>query len=749
MRCPVFTFRWVVFSLGGWLIAPAIRVAAQPPAAAAAPAPKTAARPEAAAATEAQQPSEPRQRSEPIEVRIVGSRPDGVQRIPGSGTVITEKDIQRAQPYDSAEMLRRVPGVQVRQDYGGGNRLDLSIRGLEGGRARKVLILEDGMPIAVNPYAESDLYFAPAVERMRSIEVVKGSGNILFGPQTLVGVVNFLTIAPPNGRKVTVDAEGGQRAYFRGLANYGDSIGNVRYFLQTLYKRGDGFRDVGFNIVDVLGKVAFDTSSKGELVLKLSVHSERNDSDAVGLTRQMYDETPDRSRLATNDRMNLGFYQLGLTHEQRFTPRTKLTTLAYAYRTDRVWRRQNYSRTFDPAESYERIVGDTTFPNGAIFFKNNNTVLDRSYNVLGVEPRLQHHVPAGRGGLGHTIDVGGRFLTETAAYQQRTGGNPTTFDGSLDYAENHRTWAAAAYLQDRIELTKDLLLTPGVRYEFAALGRTITRQNTSSGPTDVNINANTNATGIIPGVNLLYGDRRAQGFGGVHVGWAPPRISNVVNPSGGTPVQLDPERSINYELGSRFSIQRWLRLEGAGFLSDFQNQVIANTEPGAATEQTNAGKTRIIGLETSSVLGFGALFDWRTQVDLGARYTFAHSAFAAGDFKGNLLPYAPLHSFNTNLDIEHPSGIGGQIAYAYTGAQFTDSRNTEASDTTGRVGRIGGRHILDVTLHYTHKPTGLSARLSVKNALNDLYIVSRRPEGIFAAGFVQVVAGLRWTYSAL
>ena len=136
-------------------------------------------------------------RDEPTEVRVIGSRPD-LQKIPGSGYLVTEKDIARAQPFSVGEMLRRVPGVQVRDEPGGGNRLDISIRGLESGRSRRVLVLEDGIPVALNPYSEPDMYYAPPVERMRGIEVVKGSGSVLFGPQTTGGVINFLTLVPPS-----------------------------------------------------------------------------------------------------------------------------------------------------------------------------------------------------------------------------------------------------------------------------------------------------------------------------------------------------------------------------------------------------------------------------------------------------------------------------------------------------------------------------------------------------------------------
>jgi len=175
----------------------------------------------------------------PVEVRVIGDKADSLQKVPGSGTVVTRQEIQRADPYNMAEMLRRVPGVQVREEFGGGQRLDISVRGLEAGRSRRVLVLEDGVPISLNPYAEPDLYYAPPVERMRGIEVVKGSGSILFGPQTIGGVVNFLTLAPEDRQRAAVDFEGGNLGYMRGLAMYGDSFHGVRHVTQVLYRRGN------------------------------------------------------------------------------------------------------------------------------------------------------------------------------------------------------------------------------------------------------------------------------------------------------------------------------------------------------------------------------------------------------------------------------------------------------------------------------------------------------------------------------
>jgi Fe(3+) dicitrate transport protein len=685
---------------------------------------------------------------EPVEVRVIGSRPDSLQRIPGSGTVITAQDMKRADPYDTAEILRRVPGVQVRQDAESGSRLDISIRGLDGGRSRRVLVLEDGIPVSVNPYGEPDLLYAPPVERMRGMEVVKGSGSILFGPQTIGGVVNFFTLTPESREHVMVDAEGGQRGYARALAQYGNTLGSARYVTQAFFKRGDGFRDQAFQSTDVFGKVAFDTSQKGEATLKLGFHDDDAYAEDIGLTPAMYAANPRQATLAPNDRMHQRRYEASLVQEQRFSPSTKLRTLVYAYTTMRTWRRQKFLRTQEataPPTDFDYFVGDARLPGGGIYFLNSDTIQDQRYEVAGIEPRLEHR--ANTGDVGHTFDLGARLLGETAQYEQRTGGLPSSDSGSLDSLEKHRTIALAGYVQDRIAFRDSLLVTPGIRYEHAQFHRILLR---ASG-LDTNQPGDFGVDGVIPGIGMILGSRDAHVFGGIHVGWAPPRVAASFSPNG-TPVQVDAEKSVNYELGTRAIYKKWLRGEVTGFGSKFSNQVITGTSADGGASLVNGGPTRHIGAEGGATVMLGKALRWPTTVDLGARYTFARATFAGGKYDGNILPYAPLHSFNANLDVEHPlndrSTLGGQVAYAHVSSQFADSADTVAENATGEYGRIAPHNIVDVTAHYRHKPSGLSLRLTVKNALDDVYIAGRRPQGIFVAGFRQILLGLRWEWEA-
>jgi Fe(3+) dicitrate transport protein len=688
-------------------------------------------------------PDPPAEEESPIEVQVIGERADALQKVPGSGTVIRSKEIDRAEPDDVAEVLRRVPGVTARQDPGAGGRLDIGLRGLDPGRSRRVLVLEDGVPVAINPYAEPDLYYAPPIERVRGIEVVKGSGNILFGPQTIGGVINFVTLFPPDHRIATTQIRAGERGYFQALGRYGDSFGSARFVGQLLFERSDGFREEDYATIDAFGKVAFDTGPSGEGIIKIGFHDMESASDDVGLTAAMYEEDPRRPTIAPHDRAKLRRYDISLTHEQRFNDVVTLRTLAYAAMTDRLWRRQAYDRFPIDGVFYERIVGDIDVPQGAIWFRDTNRILDRSYQYAGLEPRAELRFATGA--VGHTLSVGTRILGEGAHYQERAGSSPTSEAGSLELDEVHTTLAVAGYVQDRFAfLDEHLLVTPGVRFEHARFSRTIDRQAFADGAEDVSVHGTSATTAFIPGVGMTAGIPEAHGFAGVHLGFAPPRVSSSISPTGRT-IELDAERSIIYEAGVRARYKRALGADLTGFLDNFENQVVAQAGD-VETELVNGGRTRHYGLESSLQGDIGALIGHGVIFDLAIRYTLMRAEFVGGSRDGNRLPYAPSHLMHATVDIGHDIGIVGEFAYGFTGDQFSDDQDTVIEDPSGRRGRIPVYHQIDVGLHYKNRETGIGVGLTAKNVADSPFVIARRPEGIFAGGFRQITASLRWDF---
>jgi hypothetical protein len=78
--------------------------------------------------------------------------------------------------------------------------------------------------------------------------------------------------------------------------------------------------------------------------------------------------------------------------------------------------------------------------------------------------------------------------------------------------------------------------------------------------------------------------------------------------------------------------------------------------------------------------------------------------------------------------------------------QFADENNTVAVDPTGRLGLLPAYNVLDCNLRYRHAKTGLGALVTVKNALDQIFVATRLPDGIHTGGFRQMNFGLRWDH---
>ncbi|NUO47325.1 MAG: TonB-dependent receptor [Polyangiaceae bacterium] len=679
---------------------------------------------------------------EPIEVRVVGDRADQIQKIPGSFSVVDKRAIERARPVDAAEMLRTVPGVLVRQDTSGGLRLDIGIRGLDPGRSRRLLVLEDGMPLAINPYAEPDLYFIPQIERYSRIEVLKGSGSILYGPQTIGGVINFSTHLPPDRLESRVSVDAGEFGYVRTLGRFGTAIPTsddrdpVRVLGQIVSKRGDGARDQSFKDHDGLVKIAIPVGTKGEATIKLAAHRTETMSEDVGMTREMFEADPRRPALSPDSRAELSRLDASITHEHRFTPDVALKTLIYGSLTDRIWTRQGYDRLPRPGTSYERIVGDVDLPLGAIYFRDDARILDRTYWVVGLEPRVTANVHTGP--MAHTIDAGLRVLGEGASLDELDGDHKGATEGTLVAAEGHKSIAVAAYAQDRIAVVDELVVTPGLRLEHASYSRSI-----DLAPGALPASGSSGTTALIPGIGVTAGTPQIHGFGGMHVGFAPPRVTTAIGDQGQTE-ELEAERSTNWEAGLRARPVPWQKLEVTGFLTRFSNQIVPNTRPGGVTELINGGATQSLGAEMGADAALGEAFSIDHRIDIGARGTLMRATFEEGDLEGQALPSAPVYAISANADVDLAFGVGFGAAVTHVGPHFADDENTLAVDASGRVGEIPGYTLLDVTVRYRDALTGLGASVQAKNLLDDVFVIARRPEGIHTSGYRQIVGSVWW-----
>ena len=683
-------------------------------------------------------------------VEVLGRAQELLQEIPGSAYLVSRQEIEQCNPMDANEMLRRVPGVNIREDSGPvAMRLNVGIRGLNPDRSRQILVLEDGLPISLAPYGEPEMYYSPPIDRMRGVEILKGSGQIQYGPQTIGGVLNFLTPDPPPTTRGSLELEGGQRGFFTGQASLGGSTKDqsAGWLINFLRKQGDGFRDFFFDINDLQAKFTVRASDRHQFGIKLGVYDERSNSTYLGLTTPQFLADPNENSVPS-DLLKLRRVSGSLSHTATLTPSAVLSTSVFAYNTVRDWRRQNFDRA-DLGKTYLSVEGDPNAPGGAIYLLDSAVNRNREFTVagwqtaLGMEYRLA--------GMRSKLDTGVRYIYEEADDKEIEGVGFDASTGTLLSDEDRFGKAFSVFAQNRLYLTSRVILTPGLRLEHYDYTRDIQRLRIGGVPTNVDRRAGDALTELIPGLGLsVNASDRLTFFTGLHRGFAPPRTKDAIT-SGGVPLDLDAELSWNYEAGVRLKPARAVVSELTFFRMDFENQIIPAAQSGGATTTlVNGGETLHQGLETSVRVDWEEIVHSPLAFYTDIRYTYLPTAKFTRNtlYQANRLPYAPENILAFIVGGRHRSGLGFEVDASMIGSQFGDNLQTVSPSSDGTVGLLPRYTVWNFTADYELRRERFTLRpfVSVKNFTDELYISSRAPQGIQPGPFRQANAGVKLTF---
>lgn len=166
-------------------------------------------------------------------------------------TVVTRQEIDRWQAKSVADVMRRLPGVDIAQSGGLGQQSSLFVRGTE---ARHVLVLIDGIRLnQAGISGQSDLSQIP-VSLIQRIEYLRGARSAVYGSDAIGGVVNIITGREKPGTTLTAGVGS------KGYQSYDGSTQqmlseNTRVTLAGNYTYTKGY-DVVANYPDVYGTPA-------------------------------------------------------------------------------------------------------------------------------------------------------------------------------------------------------------------------------------------------------------------------------------------------------------------------------------------------------------------------------------------------------------------------------------------------------------------------------------------------------------
>lgn len=682
---------------------------------------------------------------------IVGT-PDERDRIPGGAQVIDRATLERSRVFTTNEALRKVSGIIVRDEEGLGLRPNIGIRGLNPTRSTKTLLLEDGIPVSIAPYGDNAAYYHPPIGRMERIEVLKGAGSILHGPQTVGGVINYITPGLPSESGGTARFTGGNNGFLNGYARAEAVNGNTGAVLDIGRFQADGPREnIGSEVTDASLKLFVPISASQQLIAKANVYREASQVTYSGLTEGEWGANPFQNPFR-NDFFTIERVGGTLAHELTRGAQ-RLTTTFYGHDITRPWWRQSSNSEQRPNDRSDPGCGGLqNLESGC-----GNEGRIRRYQVLGAESRFSRPLVLPR--IVGTLEAGARVHREEQDRQQlngashvsRTAGSAANRNAGIVEDNGRTTDALAGWVQARLG-TERFTVTPGLRVEHIDITRT-NRLASANAPDGTF--GETSLTELIPGIGATVNATAALTvFAGAHRGFSPPRNEDIINNATGGVVELDPERSWNYEAGVRWAPRPLWSLDVTAFRLDFENQVIpASLAGGTGAALTSAGRTLHQGLELDlrgDLRAIGRLTPFlqlaSTWVPI-ARFASDRLTYIgrdgsdvvgkvyAGQNSGNTrtrldvsdnrLPYAPEFFTTATLGVRYRDGADLSIEAVHMGEQFGDAANTRVLVSDGQQGVLPANTLWNIAMNVPVRALGVTAFATVKNVFDDLVIVDR------------------------
>ena len=419
-------------------------------------------------------------------VSIIGTKADA-RKIAGSGTVISNEDLQKTIDTDIHKILSAVPGVFFRTEDGYGLRPNISIRGTSLDRSSKITIMEDGVLVAPAPYTSASAYYFPTTGRIHGVEVLKGPSAITQGPSTIGGALNLISTPIPTEGKGQFVQELGDNGMMRTHAVLGGDNGTFGAMVEVHEHSTDGFDsianvggDTGFDKSDLLAKFRY-TSGNHEVTLKMLDLDESSDQTYVGLSQYSFQQNPRRRYGITQyDQMNNDGEQQSITYKGSFG---NVDVIATSWSNDyhRDWfkvDKANNGKAFGISNGINNVIDAANNGNAdaqgildgtravEVKLKHNN----RFYGNEGIQFQLSTDIG------NHSVTFGYRDMED---YESRLQ-NYECFDQSADgknsalspcstgwTGSNNRlreTDATSYFVQDTITMDK-LSLTLGYRSE--------------------------------------------------------------------------------------------------------------------------------------------------------------------------------------------------------------------------------------------------------------------------------------------
>jgi len=154
-------------------------------------------------------------------------------------TVLNREMISVSGAQSVEDLLENAAGIDVQSRGPLGVQSDISIRGAG---FEQTLILIDGVKLSDPQTAHHNMDLPVSLNDIEQIEILRGGGSKLYGPNAFGGVINIITrkILIPETR---IQISGGSHSLYEGSAALSLPVKNITNQLSINKKHSDGYRD--------------------------------------------------------------------------------------------------------------------------------------------------------------------------------------------------------------------------------------------------------------------------------------------------------------------------------------------------------------------------------------------------------------------------------------------------------------------------------------------------------------------------
>lgn len=584
-------------------------------------------------------------------------------------SVIDTKDTPEIPTNNYREVFSRTPGLLV-SEVTNESFASINYRGLgDPHEAFNINVMEDEIPLNVDPYGYPAAYFMPPMDFVDSIEFTRGGGALLYGSQP-GGALNFITRKPSLNSEFDLRTKHvvGSKNLYSTYNEVGGTKNGVSYLLAYHHRQSDGFRvrnsdyALDFGSIKVGGKVSDNTTVMFQQDIYDSAFGE-----AGGLTLERGQDLAnffdDRWQTSLNfDTLSVGRYVTSAQIQHVVDNTSSLNAKAWYGYITRNSKRQSYGT----APTFGGIANGST-----------NTIQLQEFNTFGFMTRyskdwsLQEDIDS-------TFSTGIRLYAVDSPFTQQKGATPDAEVGSLERQINRDTYTAAVYAENKFTFGK-FSIVPGVRLE--------------------QINQSINETFNVAGTDLRNGDNNnfvsLFGLGSSYVLTAKSELyanfSQSFKPvTYQDTLPLGPTDQVNgdineaelnsAEFGVRGNLLSYLTFDTSLFYTEFSNQF------GRVGQViTNTGKGRYFGVDVSSELSVSSLIDrtFETSItsDVGLLSLYGNASilnaeFTGGTLDGNTPQYAPDYLIRSGVQYEPLEQARIKLATTIVASHFADDGNT-------------------------------------------------------------------------